>query len=43
MNARRRRVLVAKVMGAGPARIRIAVLVWDALPQILGPSRALSI
>ncbi|MBP0491486.1 ABC transporter permease [Roseomonas indoligenes] len=35
MNARRTRVLAAKVMGAGPARILWDVLVWEALPQIL--------
>ncbi|WP_043830154.1 ABC transporter permease [Muricoccus aerilatus] len=35
MNARRTRVLAARVMGAGPARILVDVLVWEALPQIL--------
>lgn len=35
MNARRTRVLAARVMGAGPARVLTDVLVWEALPQIL--------
>ncbi|MFC0385602.1 ABC transporter permease [Muricoccus vinaceus] len=35
MNARRTRVLAARVMGAGSARILVDVLVWEALPQIL--------
>ena len=35
MNARRTRVLAARVMGAGPMRVLTDVLVWEALPQIL--------
>ena len=35
MNARRTRVLAARIMGAGPGRILLDVLVWEALPQIL--------
>jgi ABC-type nitrate/sulfonate/bicarbonate transport system permease component len=40
MNARRTRVLAARVMGAGEARILRDVLVWEALPQILVGMRA---
>lgn len=35
MNARRTRVLAARIMGASEARILKDVLVWEALPQIL--------
>jgi NitT/TauT family transport system permease protein len=35
MNARRTRVLAARIMGASEARILRDVLVWEALPQIL--------
>ncbi len=35
MNARRTRVLAARIMGAGQGRILFDVLVWEALPQIL--------
>lgn len=40
MNARRTRVLAARVMGAGEARILWDVLLWEALPQILVGMRA---
>ena len=40
MNARRTRVLAARVMGASEARILRDVLVWEALPQILVGMRA---
>lgn len=40
MNARRTRVLAARIMGAGEARILRDVLVWEALPQILVGMRA---
>jgi NitT/TauT family transport system permease protein len=40
MNARRTRVLAARVMGAGEARILRDVLVFEALPQILVGMRA---
>lgn len=40
MNARRTRVLAARVMGASEARILWDVLVWEALPQILVGMRA---
>jgi NitT/TauT family transport system permease protein len=35
MNARRTRLLAARVMGAGPARVLVDVLLYEALPQIL--------
>lgn len=35
INARRTRVLAARVMGAGEARILWDVLLWEAMPQIL--------
>lgn len=35
MNARRTRLLAARVMGAGPARVLVDVMIWEALPQIL--------
>ncbi|MBY0335898.1 MAG: ABC transporter permease [Acetobacteraceae bacterium] len=40
INARRTRVLAARVMGAGEARILWDVLLWEALPQILVGMRA---
>ncbi len=40
MNARRTRVLAARVMGASEGRILWDVLVWEALPQILVGMRA---
>ncbi len=40
MNARRTRVLAARVMGASGARVLTDVLVWEALPQILVGMRA---
>lgn len=40
MNARRTRLLAARIMGAGPARILVDVLLWEALPQILVGARA---
>lgn len=40
MNARRTRVLAARVMGASEARILWDVLLWEALPQILVGMRA---
>lgn len=40
MNARRTRVLAARVMGASGPRILRDVLVWEALPQILVGMRA---
>jgi NitT/TauT family transport system permease protein len=40
MNARRTRVMAARIMGAGEARILRDVLVWEALPQILVGMRA---
>ncbi|MBK1657374.1 ABC transporter permease [Paracraurococcus ruber] len=40
MNARRTRVLAARVMGAGEARILWDVLLWEALPQVLVGMRA---
>jgi NitT/TauT family transport system permease protein len=35
INARRTRVLAARIMGASAARILVDVLIWEALPQIL--------
>jgi NitT/TauT family transport system permease protein len=35
INARRTRVLAARIMGAGRGRILVDVLIWEALPQIL--------
>ena len=35
MHARRTRLLAARVMGAGPARLLFDVMLWEALPQIL--------
>ncbi len=40
MNARRTRVLAARVMGASEARILWDVMIWEALPQILVGMRA---
>lgn len=40
MNARRTRVLAARIMGASGPRIMLDVLVWEALPQILVGMRA---
>ncbi|WP_439550198.1 ABC transporter permease [Falsiroseomonas sp.] len=40
MNARRTRVLAARIMGASGPRIMADVLVWEALPQILVGMRA---
>jgi NitT/TauT family transport system permease protein len=40
INARRTRVMAARVMGAGQARILRDVMVWEALPQILVGMRA---
>lgn len=40
MNARRTRVLAAKVMGASHGRILFDVLLWEAMPQILVGMRA---
>ncbi|MFC7472995.1 ABC transporter permease [Dankookia sp. GCM10030260] len=40
INARRTRVLAARVMGAGETRILWDVLLWEALPQILVGMRA---
>lgn len=40
MNARRTRVLAARVTGAGEARILLDVLLWETLPQILVGTRA---
>ena len=40
INARRTRVLAARVMGAGEGRILVDVLVWEALPPILVGMRA---
>lgn len=40
MNARRTRVLAARVMGASEARILWDVLLWEAMPQILVGMRA---
>jgi NitT/TauT family transport system permease protein len=40
MNARRTRVLAARVMGASEARILWDVLLWEALPQVLVGMRA---
>lgn len=40
INARRTRVLAARVMGAGEGRILFDVLLWEALPQILVGMRA---
>ncbi len=40
INARRTRVLAARVMGAGQGRILRDVLVWEALPQIIVGCRA---
>ncbi|WP_270934682.1 ABC transporter permease [Falsiroseomonas oryzae] len=40
INARRTRVLAARVMGASSARILRDVLVWEAMPQILVGMRA---
>jgi len=35
MNARRTRLLAARVMGASPARVLLDVTLWEAMPQIL--------
>lgn len=35
MNARRTRLLAARIMGAGPVRVLADVLLWEAMPQIL--------
>lgn len=40
INARRTRVLAARVMGAGEARILWDVLLWESLPQVLVGMRA---